>query len=68
MREYLLKLFFLTVVALMAAACKETAERQAETDGALSDYEESTFRRHFKKYYGVTPAAYRDLHADKEKS
>ena len=25
-------------------------------------YEDSTFRRNFKKYYGVTPAAYRTLH------
>jgi len=27
-------------------------------------YEDSTFRRNFKKYYGVTPAAYRSLHTD----
>ena len=26
-------------------------------------YEDSTFRRNFKKYYGVTPTAYRALHA-----
>ena len=26
-------------------------------------YEDSTFRRNFKKYYGVTPAAYRAMHA-----
>jgi AraC-like DNA-binding protein len=25
-------------------------------------YEDSTFRRNFKKYYGVTPAAYRAMH------
>lgn len=25
-------------------------------------YEDSTFRRNFKKYFGVTPAAYRDMH------
>ena len=27
-------------------------------------YEDSTFRRNFKKYYGVTPAAYRAMHAE----
>ena len=27
-------------------------------------YEDSTFRRNFKKYYGVTPTAYRSLHFD----
>lgn len=27
-------------------------------------YEDSTFRRNFKKYYGVTPAAYRTLHIE----
>lgn len=27
-------------------------------------YEDTTFRRNFKKYFGVTPAAYRTLHAD----
>lgn len=26
-------------------------------------YEDGTFRRNFKKYYGVTPTAYRELHA-----
>jgi len=31
-------------------------------------YEDSTFRRNFKKYYGVTPAGYRALHVDVEKS
>jgi len=25
-------------------------------------YEDGTFRRNFKKYYGVTPAAYRTMH------
>lgn len=27
-------------------------------------YEDSTFRRNFKKYYGVTPTAYRNLHTN----
>jgi len=27
-------------------------------------YEDTTFRRNFKKYFGVTPAAYRTLHTD----
>jgi len=27
-------------------------------------YEDSTFRRNFKKYYGVTPTAFRNIHAD----
>lgn len=27
-------------------------------------YEDSTFRRNFKKYYGATPAAYRAMHAE----
>ena len=31
-------------------------------------YEDSTFRRNFKKYYGITPAGYRALHVDAEKS
>ena len=31
-------------------------------------YEDSTFRRNFKKYYGVTPTGYRALHVDVEKS
>jgi len=30
-------------------------------------YDESTFRRNFKKYYGVTPAAYRSMHEDDSK-
>ena len=37
MKENFLKLLFLTVIALMAAACKEKAKRQIKTDGALSD-------------------------------
>ena len=35
----------------------------AKDVGARSGfYEESTFRRNFKKYFGVTPSAYRALH------
>ncbi|WP_027454953.1 AraC family transcriptional regulator [Xylanibacter brevis] len=59
------RLDYLNQKRVVYAAQQLLADLSASTKevGARSGfYDDSTFRRNFKKYYGVTPAAFRTLH------